>query len=341
THLFQALKLGNIGKMPQWLTEGMAVYFGDGSRLDPKKKKIITSLIPRDRLLGLQDKIARGTARDLRSLVQIPYGRLTGSEYADAWSLCYFLFDGPKVEEGRKFIEKYWLGAVERQLTYSDFTTLADHYFGGMDAMEKEWVAYTKSLMPEPVGKVRGSELESFEYKFDWELPSDQWEWVTGKLENDALVGMQVPGTRVQCRLLMRNRDWKTPADKSVDDWLGYWEKAQGFLDVKSEASELLGLPIRLAFWSYPDPEQKRDEAEKDAAKKEKEEPGQGEKPDKKGEKKPEKPVAKIRVVAYVFPGFNRDYWIICESPEAEFDALRPYFDEVAKNLKIDPENRW
>ncbi|MEM7263099.1 MAG: DUF1570 domain-containing protein, partial [Planctomycetota bacterium] len=201
THLFQALKLGNMGNMPQWLTEGMAVYFGDGSRLDPKKKKVITSLIPRDRLLHLQDKISRDEHTDLKTLVRIPYGQLGGSLYADAWSLCYFLFDGPDLDAGRNFIVRYWEGAKQRRLTYQDFVTLADKYYGGMEEMEKSWVAYTKSLVPEPVGKIRGDRIESYDYKFNWERPSSDWEWQTGKLDNNALVGLKVPGTEVEARL--------------------------------------------------------------------------------------------------------------------------------------------
>ncbi|MFQ5654531.1 MAG: hypothetical protein ACE5GW_07350, partial [Planctomycetota bacterium] len=94
THQFQGKVLPNMRNFPKWIIEGMAVYYGDGSRLDHDKEKIVVGLVPRDRLFHIQEKMLQGTHTPLRSLVNLPGNKFGGSQYADSWSLLYYCFDG-------------------------------------------------------------------------------------------------------------------------------------------------------------------------------------------------------------------------------------------------------
>ena len=82
----------------------MAVYYGDGSKLDYDKKRMVSGLIPRDRLFHIQEKMRSKTHTPLTKLIAMPQRRFTGSHYADGWSLVYFFFDGPEKKKGRAFM---------------------------------------------------------------------------------------------------------------------------------------------------------------------------------------------------------------------------------------------
>ncbi len=338
THQFQKLKLPQMGNMPQWLTEGMAVYYGDGSRLDQRRKKIITSLIPRDRLLHLQDKIASGRQTDLKTLVRIPDGRLDGSNYADAWSLCYFLFDGPNLDDGRKFIGRYWMAAKERKILYSDFTALADRYFGGMKKMEAEWTEYTKGLIPEPVGAIRGDRIESYDFKFNWNRTNEGWQWKTGKLDNDALIALEIPKTGVECRLAMRSKPYRQSNEEFGDSLVQGLERSGAYGVPKLEPIDFFGIPVLKFTFSKPVPEENDDEKKKELSPAEKKKAAEEAK--KKAEELAKKGPPK-KYGLYVFPGFNRAYYLWCQAPEDQFDELEGHFEELAKEFEMVPENRW
>lgn len=344
THQFQALKLDNMMNLPAWLIEGMAVYFGDGSRLDPKKGTIITGLVPRDRLFGIQERMREGTNMRLRQLVELPYRGLNGALYADCWALTYFLFDGPeeKKRDGREFISRYWLHLQQNRARGKDFEILADRFYGGMDEMEKMVREYTLSLEPEPVGKIVGGDtLDSYDYKFKAMLPSQAgFEFRQGLLPNDALAGMVVPETETQILIHMRNKPFEQTDQEFIEARNKLYRERYG--DFETESLELHGMKVpRLSFTTGSLVKKEDDDKEKD-----KEEEGEKTEPDEeKAEKEEnttpaEKPTnLKKWIYYYILP--DRTYSLVCEAPASEFDAIAPYFERAAKDFEVMFENRW
>lgn len=341
THQFQALKLDNMQNLPAWLIEGMAVYFGDGSRLDPKKGTIVTGLIPRDRLFVIQERMRKGTNMRLRQLVELPYRGLDGILYSDCWALTNFLFDGPdeKKREGREFISRYWLHLQENRARLRDFEILADRFYGGMDEMEKMVREYTLSLEPEPVGKIVGGDtLDSYDYKFKAMLPAKEgFEFRQGLLPDDALAAMVVPETETQILISLVNRTFDSP----LDEFLDLLSKAfkELYTDFSTETLQISGLDVRRVSYTTGSRKkaEKADDAKDDSTAKGEESAQKPKSDDTEAET--DKTNIKRWIYHFVLP--DRVYLLTCEAPASEFDAIAPYFERAAKDFEIMFENRW
>lgn len=336
THQFQGRKLGMLGmnNLPYWLVEGMAVYYGDGSRIDPDKKTIVTGLVPRDRLLHLQRKLEEGTQERLKALAGYP--RIDGSQYSDAWALMYFMFDGPKKEKGREFIIALWKLAKERKTTVSDFVQLADQHFGGVAALESELYAFVKGLAPEPTGKVTADSFESWEFKFSMKLPSPLWKFV----DNPRELG--------QLAALVPVEEKPKPVAPQVE--IRLWNK----LDI-DEPDETFLARLNDAVWAkrYKLIEQKPIEHVEHnvvAVTYLDQEPaspapiaGGGAPPPTPGGSEP-KPVdvpPRRKYLSYFFFLPDKAYELRGSSVQDEFPQYEPDFTRAMENLSVKLENRW
>lgn len=226
THYYQGLVLQDFDNIPIWLIEGLAVYFGDGSTFDPKTEKIRIGLIPRDRLAHIQEKmlLKRHTSiADLIGMTRMGKKPFTGSQYADAWALIYFLVkSGPK---GERLLKDYWKIGLKNQLKREHFVDLANEHFKGIAAMEKSYVAYILQLGMPAAGKVVGDYFVSDTFQFDFKSPGDEWEFFEDSKDKKMLVGSFKPGSSAEVRIYYTNNDT--------------WAKAQEYFDAYEKLAKL------------------------------------------------------------------------------------------------------
>ena len=322
THQFQGKVLGGPGmyNFPKWVIEGMAVYLGDGSRLDYKKKKLVTNLIPRDRLYHIQRKMKENTHTPLKKLCTLPGRRFTGSHYADAWSLLYYLFEGPKKKIGQKFFVDYWTLGTKRKLKKSDFTSKVNSYFGSVEKLEKDWIEFVLSLDPEPAGTMKGDTFVSEQFMFEVRLPWEKWEWSTKAPNSSVLIGMQIPETQVRATVRFFNNNDNLSAEEFFDKYLKKFElrKCTDFKVSKARVADTASIKVTYVDKSYGD----EDDDEKDGK---------------------EKPVDEIRkqYVSYLAVSLNNVYVITGEAPKREFAKWAPDFQDVADSFELILKIRW
>ncbi len=240
THYYQGLVLkGGFDNLPIWLIEGLAVYFGDGSKFDAEKKKITVGLIPRDRLSHLQEKMLAKRHTKIDKLVSMTrYNGFSGSHYADAWGLIYFLVNHPS-KKGEKLMQRYWATGIERKLNKGDFLDLADKYFDGVENLEKEYVDFTLNLEPPPAGEIKGDYFVSDTFQFEFKAPGVEWEFFADSEDKKMLVGMIKPGTDAQVRIYYENNIENAKAPEFFEKWI---KNHKHFEDLEHEKVKIGGL---------------------------------------------------------------------------------------------------
>lgn len=355
THQFQGRILPNMTNLNNWVIEGFAVYFGDGSRIDYKRKKIVTGLIPRDRLMVVQDRMREGTVQPLSKLAGLPRNRFGGAEYADSWSLLYFLINGPEKEKGQELIARYWLAGCEQRVGQKEFDQLAERYFGSVGELEREWKEFILALEPEPAGEVDDDGVfTSLDYMFEILGPGAGWSFQQSGLKSSELVAITPDGIegsdhRILVKLLSKTDELQSAEAFANDVLLAGLEKR--YAEVELEQVTLNEYHPFLCQWVDRDPEAgKKDAAETEEASgsdKEPEEPGPGKiPPPPEGEADaeatpPEPPPVRRRYRAYVFVGVTNAYMLQCEFPIEEFDRHVGTFEQVARSFAKIFRNRW
>lgn len=200
-HYYQGLVVKDINNIPPWLTEGLAVYFGDGSVFHPKRNEIEVGRIPYERLAHIQTKVLRRTHTPVHELIRLTATDMQGSQYADAWALVYFLINSGS--EGRAFIEAYWTRGLGRRLETMDFVQLAKRHFGGLAAIERHYVDYIRKLELPAAGKVLGDYFVSPMFQFFLRSPTPDWRFFADKLDRRMLVGILSPDRTAEVRIYL------------------------------------------------------------------------------------------------------------------------------------------
>jgi hypothetical protein len=229
THYYQGLVLQEFANVPIWFIEGLAVYFGDGSLFDPKKAKITIGQIPRERLAHIQEKmlVKRHTAVERLVSMKRQDG-FSGSHYADAWALIYFLVNSGK--NGERLLQEYWAIGLKRLLTKKDFLDLALKYFDGVANLEKAYVEYILKLDMPPAGTVRGEYFVSDLFQFDYKAPGDDWQFFEEPQDKELLVGILSPNRAAEIRIYFKNNMlWQSPDEYMTD----YLKSVSRFKDLK------------------------------------------------------------------------------------------------------------
>lgn len=89
-------------KMPIWLNEGMAEYYG-ASKWEPKTKKLIVGGLLEGRLAQVQQTISTGQWIGLEELMKVPHEAFDGSYYGWAWLLIHFFMNSEYDKRFRTF----------------------------------------------------------------------------------------------------------------------------------------------------------------------------------------------------------------------------------------------
>lgn len=359
THQFQGRVLPNMGNMNNWIIEGFAVYFGDGSRLDYKKKKIVTGIIPRDRLFHIQDKMREGTYTKLSELAGLPRRRFGGSHYADSWAILYYLLNGPEKKKGQMMVSQYWLLGCEQRIGQREFDILAEQYFGSVSELDDAYKEFILSLVPEPAGEVEDGAFVSLDFMFEIEKPGPTWKYDLEKLENSELVKMtegERPG-EIVVRILQKADDRQNARDYIESVVLPALEKK--YTDVSHEQTTIHGLDFYRLEYSDPAPVEEGEADAEDGEKKEGdttaapegEEGGptpdgpegsggnDGEKDGEKGEAEEVEPRHRYR--DYVLVGVSNAYSIRGKFELEEFESRLAAFERCAQSFQRILRNRW
>lgn len=348
THAFQGKKMGNMGNYPNWYIEGMAVYFGDGSKLDYNKKKIVTGLIPRDRLFHIQDKIRENKHTPLSKLGGLARNRFSGTHYADSWAVWHYLINGPESKKGQRFLAEYWVMGEKRRVAQRQFNELAEKYFGSVAEMEKDWQEYVLSLKPDPAGEVEGDRFVSMDFMFSIERPSSEWKYILEDIEDRDLVLLRKGESRneIRVRLLSKSEETQSPQDWIDSDLLPALRKK--YDNVILVDGELGGLEAFVLEFEdrAPKPAKEKDE-EKAEDKKEgssarlrpsQDPPGDDKKDDKSDQEEPFKP---LKHRSYILVGVSNAYELRGSFELAEFNTLLPDLDWVSFSFEKILRNRW
>lgn len=103
THQFHDM-IGGLHRSQIWFYEGLACFF-ECSEIDDHGK-IHIGVVNRDRLRRVQSGIKRGRYIDVGALLATGRGRFSGTHYAYAWTVIYFLvYTNPN---NRKLFNRYW-----------------------------------------------------------------------------------------------------------------------------------------------------------------------------------------------------------------------------------------
>jgi hypothetical protein len=94
THEFVHMMMEKA-ETPIWANEGMAVYF-ENSRWE--NGKLETGVVPKTRLLVLQDAIRKGTYIPLADLISRDQSTYNALCYSEGWALVYFFI---KADDGK------------------------------------------------------------------------------------------------------------------------------------------------------------------------------------------------------------------------------------------------
>lgn len=198
THQFEGMIFKDLRFLPIWFIEGLAVYFGDGSKIGRRKVEI--NEIPRDRLVGLKQAIEDGTYCNLSKLLRIPQQAFGGFFYGHAWGVLYWCLYGNEMgngagKQGEEIITD-WILHCQTLDSFCDYEKEA-RYFENLitqvtgkqveewEAEYKEWIL---SLPVESLGRRRGNSWSSEKLKVEVEKPIG-WRWVSdGKLVRDEIV---------------------------------------------------------------------------------------------------------------------------------------------------------
>lgn len=340
THQFQGRVLPNMGNMNNWIIEGFAVYFGDGSRIDYDKNKIITGIIPRDRLLHIQDKLRNKTHTPLAQLAGLPRNRFGGSQYADSWAILYYLLNGPEKKKGQKFISQYWLLGTEERIGQDEFDTLAEHYFGGVETLEEKYREFILDLEPEPAGSVdKDGVFVSYDYMFEVFRLNEDWVYRDSNLRRGELVALSHNGHE-QDRIgvsLLNKADEQQSAEDYVEEVITPL-LAKNSTGLKREKVDLNEFSAWKFDWLDPDPNEKKKEGDEGAEGKS----GEEDSPEKEDDKEPEVPPGpRKKYRAYVVVGVTNAYLIKGEFLLEEFDAKVDSFEATAQSFQRIWRNRW
>jgi hypothetical protein len=363
THAFQGKKLARMGNYPNWFIEGMAVYFGDGSKLDYKKKKLVSGLIPRDRLFHIQEKIREGTHTPLSKLGGLPRNRFGGSQYADSWAVMHFLINGPESRKGQRFLVEYWRMGEKRRIGQRQFNDLAQKYFKDVDQMEAAWKEYVLSLNAPPAGEVEDSRFNSLDFMFSIERPGPNWEYALDEIQDRDLVLMKIPGTRneIRVRILTKAEDGQRPQDWIDSTVLPDLRKK--YTDVRTLKGDLGGLDAFLFEFVDKPPATKEESKEQDAT--DGDEPsegtpgsrqivadqtqqegsegdgdGKGDAEANDAEQKPAAPAPR-KHRSYILVGISNAYELRGSFEMDQFASLLPDLEWVAFSFEKIQRNRW
>jgi hypothetical protein len=143
-HQFARAVIG--GKLPVWVNEGLAEYFGEGVFTGDG---FVTGVIPAARLRRIRDEMRNGEFKPIRDIMFLPHGQwnreMSIVNYDQAWSMVQFLAHG----EGGKYQAAF--GGFMRAIgSGQQWERAWLNNFGSAEGFEQKWKAYWMRLPENP-----------------------------------------------------------------------------------------------------------------------------------------------------------------------------------------------
>ncbi|MCZ6691266.1 MAG: hypothetical protein O7H41_16895 [Planctomycetota bacterium] len=195
---WQAMVVNNFRNLPPWMSQGLAVYFGEGIVVPTGKGKAKGHQIPRDRLRHVQRAIADGSYIKVADLIRTPPARFSGLHYAHAWSVIYFMVNSSKSNQA--VFNKLFTNVIDDTYAPSQFEKIC-RVVGGVEGFEEKWKEWISDLTVPPVGEI----VENDTFRSDFchasiTRPDASWEFV---LEDDLVA----PEERLLFQVALRKGD--------------------------------------------------------------------------------------------------------------------------------------
>lgn len=135
------------GKIPIWVNEGLAEYFGEGIFTGDG---FITGVVPQDRLERVRKLIRDDRAKSVRMMMKTQHSdwnlELTGENYDQAWSMVHFL---AHAENGK--YQKPFTAFMKAVSNGTEHQTAWEASFGrGTAAFEDAWKRYWLEMPDNP-----------------------------------------------------------------------------------------------------------------------------------------------------------------------------------------------
>ena len=135
--------MGRDNAPPLWINEGLAVYC-ENSRLHRGTLK--TGIIPRKRLLLLQNRLRAGNYVRLADLMKRERDTYDGLCYSEGWSLVYFFVKAKGGRHAKRF-GAYFRMLKERKDPDQAFKTC---FTADIDRLERAWKKFCLGLKVPP-----------------------------------------------------------------------------------------------------------------------------------------------------------------------------------------------
>jgi hypothetical protein len=137
-----------VHRIPMWLDEGLAVFF-ETSRYNPLTRRLEIGLVPRERLLALQQLMKEDRHPRLAPLLETGRRGFGGAHYAASWSFLYWLIRSAESKEAlrrQKVLNAYLFDIKARR---SDPARLFTYLGKTVEEVEGEWKQWVLQLDPD------------------------------------------------------------------------------------------------------------------------------------------------------------------------------------------------
>ncbi len=360
THQFQHRIMKEMRFVPNWLIEGMAVYFGDGSKISPSNVEV--GMIPRDRFTTLREEIDSNRYLKLAKLLTLPPGRIEA--YHCGWGIIFWCLQGnnPKYKfghkgEGKKVWDQYLRHValelnkptsfkyLEEEAKFFTDLLLKETKATSIEKWEEGYKQFILNLPLEPLGKWNGK-LWDGSAKTGLQITvTDKFQPVEEKAlrqaYREAAAAVTADGARLWVMVegkwgedepeqILENFIQGTFIDKEFDEEFEEEEvraiKVNGILDAVESSFKGKIAPRResgLRGGGEP--------GEKD---------GSGKKTGKAATASKKDPSALVidelqRVRVTMIHTLDRIYFITLNGPEGAFAKVEPYFEEILNSVKV------
>ncbi len=358
THQFQHRIMKEMPFVPNWLIEGMAVYFGDGSKISPSRVEI--GVIPRDRLTSLRDAISGGRYMKLETLLR---ARRPPQAYDHGWGVIFWCLQGnnPKYKfghkgEGKKVWDQYLRHValeIKREMTFRHLDAEAKYFTDlllketkapSVEKWEEGFKQFIMNLPLEPLGKWNGKVWDSSNKTgLKITVPANFQPLEESALRQpfrEAMAAVTQDGARLWIQV--DNMELVEPEDilKAFMGGTFYDKEFDEEFEEEEVRATKVGILDAVETTFKGKPARRRESGMRGGS-----EPGVKDDPGKKTggkgapakKKDPSELVAdepqSVRMTMIYTP--DRIYFITLNGPEGAFAKVEPYFDEVLSSVQV------
>ncbi len=141
THMVVMLALTDLRPPDVWVNEGIAVYF-EASEFN--KTDLVIGKKPKKRLLMVKKLIEEEKYTPIKKLIQKGQKQFNARDYAQAWSLVYYLLHS----HDHKFVDRFnkYLISFKKDQSMDPIRRFKLAFRTPIDQLEQDWLRYVRSM---------------------------------------------------------------------------------------------------------------------------------------------------------------------------------------------------